>query len=200
MSLSLFLEDFGTAPIDEAAAINELDVEKEKLHSFEKGYAAGWEDASQAHGAHLEALSAHVQKALMDLDATRVDAARAHSLAAEKMLSTLLDTITPTVLKNTLPGHILSLMTTAVEQSSTQSIIVHVPPNDVEEIRKFLADASEIPHQVIAEASLQSGQACLGLGDTEEQIDLAGLLTEINAALAEFFHMIKEDSTHDGPS
>ncbi len=200
MSLSLFLEDFGTIAEEDGASISELDVEKEKLQSFEKGYAAGWEDASNAHSTHANRLSEHVQKVLADLDATRVDAAKAHSLAAEKMLSALLDTITPTILKNALPGHILSLMKTAVAQSSTQSITVHVPPADVDEIRKFLEGASEIPYQVFAEPDLQPGQACLGFGDVEEQIDLAGLLTEIDAALAEFFHMIKEDATHDGPS
>ena len=197
MPRPLHLEDFGSNLHEFVPeTIDGSHLESERLAAFDKGYAAGWDDATKA--AEQEAKSAQdaARTNLQDLGFTFHEA-RAHvMLGMTPLLKSIVAQILPTLLRDTIGARILEELETLTEEASDTPIDLFVPEGDLPAMEAALADVTTLPISIREEASLEHGQLYLRLGESERQIDLAALGTRITDALTALDTLNKDVLKH----
>ena len=188
MSRALVLEDFDrtVAPSEAAAGMAaDIDLEDERLRSFEKGYSAGWEDAARAHREEQDRISAEFGRALQEMSFTFHEAQSALMQEAESVLSGLVEAVLPEALQPSL-GAMIRERALAVAQQTGVTVEVVVAPENVPRVESLAAERPSPPLRVLGEPSLGAGQAFLRFGAAEEKIDLDAALADLREAVSRF--------------
>ncbi len=180
----LKLEDFGLhsgpAPVE---TVDGERLEAEKLASFDKGYAAGWEDATAAaERARAEGAEAALAQ-LQDLSFTYHEA-RAHVLRSVlPLIEAVADKVVPTVLRETLGARLAELVEAHAEEAATAEVEILTAPGEAAALREALDGRAGFPVAVREEEGLDPGLHHVRLGRVERELDLAGLERGLRDAL-----------------
>ncbi len=179
------LEDFGAfaGPVPVETVDGER-LEAEKLEAFDKGFAAGWEDATaaceQAASESAEAALARLQ----DLSFTFHEA-RAHVLRSVLPLARAIAAqVVPKTLHATLGARLTEIMEKTVAEAATAEVELLVAPGESAGIEAALAGRVSFPVTVREEAGLATGTVHLRVGRSETEIDLAGFERTLTEALS----------------
>lgn len=156
------------------------DMEEERLAAFEKGYRAGWDDASAAHSEEQGRIAADLARNLQDLSFTYHEAHAAMQRETADLLRSMLDRVLPSAMHAALAETILARVGDALGAGATPVEIV-VAPGNVARVEALVADRPAPPLRLRAEPSLGDGQAFLRLGSAEERVDYDGLMAELAA-------------------
>lgn len=180
----LKLEDFGlfAGPVP-VETIDGDRLEAEKLASFDKGYAAGWEDASTAaERTQAEGAEAALSR-LQDLSFTYHEA-RAHVLRSVlPLIEAVADKVVPAVLRETLGVRLTALVEAHAEEAATAEIEILAAPGEAADLRAVLDGRVGFPLAVREDEGLASGLHHVRLGRVERELDLAGLERGLRDAL-----------------
>ncbi|MCA8878633.1 MAG: flagellar biosynthesis protein [Rhodobacteraceae bacterium] len=193
MGRTLVLEDFG-GPLDAltAAGRGAALPEEQRLAAFEDGYQAGWDDAARALSESHQKLSADLAQNLGDLAFTFHEA-RAHVLkGVEPLLRQMVSRILPDVARHALPGLVVEMLDDMVKTSASAPVILKVSPESRAEIEAVLPTKPGFPLEVREEPTLAEGQVFIRTGEVEQAVDLTAALTEIEAAVDDFFNLNDE--------
>lgn len=172
----LILEDFGLhagpAPVE---TVDGERLEAEKLAAFDKGYAAGWEDATAAsERAQAECSDAALAR-LQDLSFTYHEA-RAHVLRSVlPLIRAVADKVVPTLLRETLGVRLAELVQAHAEEAVWSEVEILAAPGEAEALRAALEGRVGFPLVVREEESLAPGLHHVRLGRVERELDLSGL-------------------------
>lgn len=163
--------------------------EREKLDSFERGYKAGWDDATTAQHQDQSRISSDLESSLNDLAFTFHEA-RSHVLnGVEPLLRELVKKIFPRFAQDRLPVLIKEHIATALAEVTERPIILCVSPKSRAAVESALPLDPGFPITVKEEPTLSDGQVFLNLGATEEVLDLDEVLSSVNAAISDFFEI-----------
>jgi flagellar assembly protein FliH len=208
----LALDDFGhgAAPWDAAGTpagasepgrpapgVAAVDLEEERLASYENGYSAGWEDASKAHAEEQGHISAELARNLQDLSFTFHEAQAALVQDMEAILSGIVERVLPLALRPAIAELVVS-RALEVAREPGQLVEIVVAPENVARVETLCHGRPTPPLRVTAEPSLGAGQAFVRFAACEEKIDLDAILDEMGFAMGRA--LCREDAPLSGPA
>lgn len=152
------------------------------LASFDKGYAAGWEDATAAARTETERADTSMINNLEDLGFTYHEA-RAHVMRSlTPLLNGMLSKLLPRLIRDSLGARILEEIDSVADRSADSPIELMVPPGDAAQLREIAKRITGLPINVVAEETVPEGQVFLRIGQVEREIDLSGPIANIQKA------------------
>ncbi|MFV2037798.1 MAG: flagellar biosynthesis protein [Paracoccaceae bacterium] len=159
------------------------DDESAGNNSFEQGYKAGWDDASQASASDQSKISAEFSRNLQDLGFTFFEA-RSHVMRSlEPLLSAMADTLLPELVSASMGQRIAEELLPLAETAADTPIEIVVSPASRAALEPLLAAATTVPLTLSEEPSLGEGQVHLRSGKMEKQIDLGGAVQRVSEVI-----------------
>lgn len=190
--MSIKLEVFQTASENvgqQTVVLNAMDVEESKLESYEKGYAAGWEDAAAAQAQDEQKASAELSRNFQTLSFTYLEA-KTHVLQALRpLLNALVGALLPELARETLAPTVLETLMPIAETLADAPITIVLNPQARVAVEVMLKDATGLPLHIIEEPSLGEGQVFLRVGDCETEVNLERAINDIAQAVRNFFEL-----------
>ena len=198
MSRRLKLDVFKAHDATEAEAdqVSAVVFEDARLAAYETGYSAGWEDAITAQADDQTRLHADFAQNLEALSFTYHEA-RGHVLRTlEPLLRDMVAKVLPDTARQALGQIVLdTLRPVAATLAATPVCIVLHPASRVL-VEPLLRAKGTFPFTIVEESSLGEMQAYLRLGDTEQRVDLDGVIASIATAVDSFFHIERQGQAH----
>ena len=171
----------------QATLMGDAQVAEMKLHSYEQGYQAGWDDALGAQNDDITRLRTELGRNLAEMALSYRDARR-HILAAlEPLLDEMVAKVLPAIAHQAIGPMILEELRPAIEPLAATPVTIRTAPANVGMVEALLSQKTELPVEVVAEPTLGLGQAFLKTGAGEVQIDLDGVVEAIGAAVKAYF-------------
>jgi flagellar assembly protein FliH len=194
MARHLQLETFDLPDIAERLPEGlQAEVEDLRLNAYEQGYAAGWDDALAAQNSEITRLRSDLGRNLVEMSLSYRDARRHVLGTLEPLLRDMVCKVLPTIAHATLGQIILEQLNPVAESLSSGPVIVKTSPANRDSVDALLTKQTGLPIRVVAEPTLGEGQAFVKLADTEEHVDLDGMITAIAEAVTAFFRTEKDE-------
>ena len=192
-SLSVYLEDFGTPALANAAhSVSDETLETERLESFDKGYRAGWDDAIKAKTDEGTQLADGVIQNLQDLSFTYHDVHAQILSNIGPLFDEILNKILPSLARDTLGAHVADQLTRIARDMGPVQIEIAVAPGAAERVSQLVnGAATSLPIKVVEAADVPEGRADMRLGRKEISIDLSDVTAQITQAV----HAVLHDQT-----
>jgi flagellar assembly protein FliH len=198
--MRLQLEVFESSDASTETPVMTLDTmafEEAKLTAYDKGYRAGWDDAVQAQSDGQDAISAELARNLKTLGFTFQEA-RGHVLQSLRpLLHEMVARLLPEIARDTIAPIALQVLMPLADAAADAPMELVIHPSARVAITHLLAATDTLPLTLIDEPSLGEGQAFLRLSGSETQIDLDGAITDISAAIRNFYDL-PERMSQDG--
>ncbi|ANT60326.1 ABC transporter ATP-binding protein [Salipiger sp. CCB-MM3] len=196
--LRFYLDDFAASPPQQGtpAAPDEVQMESAKLESFDTGYRAGWDDAIKAQSEDQGRIASDFAQNLQDLSFTYTEAYRQLLESVTPLLEEMLRALLPAMLRDTLGLHLHAQLSAMAQQIAKREVVITVAPGATEQVAPLLEQDFGFPLRLQEDAALAEGQADLRFGETEQQIDLSGMLQEVTQAVEGFAHDTRREAAH----
>ncbi|NTT86660.1 FliH/SctL family protein [Tabrizicola fusiformis] len=195
--MALRLEVFETAAETDRPDVLVTDtghLEEAKLASFEAGYSAGWEDAAAALSEEQNRIRADLARNLQGLAFTYHEA-RDHVLRAlEPLLKEMVARLLPTLARETLGQLVVETLRPMAAERAGAPLTLVINPVSRRAVELVLAENAGLPLEIEEEPSLGEGQAYLRFATSETRIDLDRAITEIIAAVRDFFALSRKEA------
>lgn len=203
MTGSLTLEEFGgSRPAQGAGADRPMsrdDVDAAERAAYERGYAAGWDDAVKAEQETHAHISAELARNLQDLGFTFHEA-RMHVMhSIEPFLHELLAKFLPALAQEAVGPMVQEVLMPMVEEATDMPIDLAVPVGSADLVAPFVAEVTAVPVRVVEEPSLTDGQAILRSGRIETRIDLSEATERIIQAFQDLYAQTRRNEPNERP-
>ncbi len=179
------LEDFDAAmaPQQQPRPISEAEVDEIRRAAYENGFHAGAADAIAAAEADAARLSEELLATLQELSFGFHEAS-AHLMAnVTPVLKTMLDTVLPRRMAETVGHTILETVEPLIEEAAGIPVRLLVSPGEAPTIRTIIGESADVPFVIVEDPALGRGRAHLKIGAVERHIDVSGVLDRISAAV-----------------
>lgn len=194
MSQLLALEEFSAfqiSGVEDFAAHSEFGPEQNQENldtvAFEKGYKAGWDDASSAEENDQIRISTEFARNLQDLGFTYHEA-RNHVLKSlENLLLELVKKILPELAFETLGLTIVEEINSMAKVAADIPLQIVVSPLTRPTIEPMLDGFSTVALELIEEPSLNQGQVFLRAGQAEKHLDFSRVFEVTSTALTAMY-------------
>lgn len=198
MSIAHLLADFSPLAerLDPAAPDDDEAVETTKLHAFESGYSAGWDDAVASKEAERGNVSADLAQNLRDLSFTYHEAHGNIVSSMRPLIESLVGTVLPQSARAALVPVIAEQIADMTRNRIGRSVNITVAPENDDAVQGLLTQDFGIPLAVRTDPDLGGGQVQIRFGETERQIDLDAVLKLAKRAVGDFFAEHQKDQKH----
>ena len=198
MSIAHLLEDFTLqANGGQLHVLDEDALEEQRLASFDQGYSAGWEDATQAQESSRGQVSDDLARSLEDMSFTYHEAVQWMAQSLEPMFQSLTKVVLPEAMDRGFAARLAEELTDMARTQIGQPMQVFVPEGRAAEVEGMIPDAISSPVQVVEDASLDLGQARLKVGISQREVDCSGVLAAIDQAFQAYVFQAKEAVNHE---
>ncbi|KUJ76495.1 ABC transporter ATP-binding protein [Ruegeria marisrubri] len=199
MPIAHLLEHFDADPRGGVTVhpMSEEALEEERLAAFERGYAAGWEDALSAQQVSRNRIEASLAETLETLSFTYHEALHRMTLSLEPLFHSLVKIALPQMLEQGFGQQIVTQLKEMAGDQMAQPVELVVPPGVGGELQPLLEREFSMPVQLIEDAALLPGQAGLRVGTAECEVDCRALLAAIDEAFDAFLYQAKEGALHE---
>jgi flagellar assembly protein FliH len=198
MLLRDVLEDFGgtVRAATPGQTISDIDLEGQKLESFEEGYKAGWDDAIKAQSDDQTRIASDFAQNLQDLSFTYHEAYSQVLGAMTPLLEEIVHALLPTLARDALGLHIIEQLQAQSRAIGALEVEIVVSPLDRAAVTALLGRDFGFPLVITHSDTMGEGQADIRFGETEQQIDLTGILDSIDEAVKGFTQETKRNIAH----
>lgn len=195
--MTLALEDFGGfAGLTRVTAVDPERLEAEKLDAFDKGYTAGWDDATEAANRQAESTGHSIRARLEELSFTYHEA-RAHVMQSlTPLLEAVASTALPELVRQSLGQRLIEVVEDLAGEAADAPVTIHVSPADLDAIEAALAGPSRFPYRVAPDPDLAPDTIHVRLGDSGRLIDTQAAAARLTDALAALDTLNKEILSH----
>lgn len=187
MSISHLLEDFGAFARGKPVSLTDVSLEEQRLEAFEKGYQAGWDDSAKAGEDDTRRVSVDFAQNLQELSVTYHEAYSAVLASLRPLLEQITQTLLPDLMRETLGAQLVEQVHDMARDLGPQPIELVTSPANATTLESVLGDDPAMPVTVIEETSMGEGQVFVRFGTQEREIDLSGVLRDINKTMTGFF-------------
>lgn len=204
MSARLTLEDFGTTPAEiqqtepgqPAHSIDPAELEGKRLEGYEAGYKAGWDDATRSMTQEAERVEAEFARNLEDLGFTFQEA-RSHVLSSlEPLLNAMVNVVLPKVVQDAIAQVVAEEIVPMAATAADNPIQVLVAPGIRGALEQLLESSTNVPFELIEQATLPEGQIYLRSPVSEKQIDMSGALERMRDAVGALYDINEKAFNH----
>lgn len=175
----------------------QTEVEDLRLNAYEQGYSAGWDDALAAQNTDITRLRSDLGHSLLTMSLNYRDARRHVLGALEPLLQDMVHKVLPTIAHAALGQIILEQLAPVADSLSSAPVVVKTSPANRESVDALLTKQTDLPIRVDSDPMLGEGQAFLKFADTEEHVDLDGMIATIAEAITAFFQIEKDEDASD---
>ena len=190
--LEVFPNDDPVTP-DDVVIISKTELEDTRLVAFDKGYAAGWDDAVGAQNDDATRLKSEVARSVLTM-AFGFQEARAHLLKSlAPLIAAMVGKLLPDVARASLAPMVLHQLMPMAEVLTDTPVTILLHPRAREAMEALLRNAPGLPVTLVEDRNLGEGQVYLKSPNTETLIDLDRATTDITAAIRGFFELTQED-------
>jgi flagellar biosynthesis/type III secretory pathway protein FliH len=190
--LEVFPNDDPVNP-DDVVIISKTELEDTRLIAFDKGYAAGWDDAVGAQSDDAARLKSEVARSVQAM-AFGFQEARAHLLKSlAPLIAAMVGKLLPDVARASLAPMVLDQLMPMAEVLTDTPVTILLHPRARENIEALLLGAPGLPVTLVEDRNLGEGQVYLKSPTVEILIDLDRATTDITAAIRGFFELTEED-------
>ena len=190
--LEVFPNDDPVNP-DDVVIISKTLLEDIRLIAFDKGYAAGWDDAVGAQNDDAARLKSEVARSVQAM-AFGFQEARAHLLKSlAPLIAAMVGKLLPDVARASLGPIVLDQLMPMAEVLTDTPVTILLHPRARENIEALLLGAPGLPVTLVEDRNLGEGQVYLKSPEVETLIDLDRATADITAAIRGFFELTQED-------
>jgi hypothetical protein len=184
-------------PASDIVVLGKMELEETRLSAFDKGYAAGWEDAQTALTSDRSRMEADVGRNLQGLGFTFQEA-RMHILRGLRpLLSAMMGRLLPEIARETLGELILEVLMPRAETALDTPVTIVTHPRARPFLAGLLEQAQGLPLTVVEDASVGQGQVFLRFQTGEETlIDLDRAIGQIMTTVRDFFAQTDEERAY----
>jgi flagellar assembly protein FliH len=184
-------------PASDIVVLGKMELEETRLSAFDKGYAAGWEDATAALTTDRSRMEAELGRNLQALGFTFQEA-RVHLLRGLKpLLTTMIGRLLPEMARETLCALILEQLMPHAEAAVDAPVSIIAHPRARPFLEGILTQAQGLPLKIAEDADLPQGQVFLRFaGGDETLIDLDRAIGQIMATVRDFFAHTDEERAY----
>ncbi len=199
MSILHLLEDFtNTDPAETATLLmSSLELEEQRLAAFEKGYAAGWDDAVSADAQSRARLSEVLTQNLRDTVFSYHEAMAQMQRALIPLFDAISEQLLPGLIEAGLPMRLAPALQDIATDAMARPLVLSVPRGTETSISPLLPTEIGIEMVVEDDDTLTEGQVRLHLDDGGIDIDLTTLASEMRDAFAAFAFETRKEMTRD---
>lgn len=194
--MRLKLEVFEPASPALARAEAEAATEELRLAAFEKGYSAGWEDASAADAGEQHRLRNEIAHQLQELAFTYHEARALVLRELEPLLRAMAELVLPRVAHEALVPLIGEAIGDIAAERSDAPLRLRLSPSDAEALGEVLRLQSQLPLELVADDTLAPGQVWLRTETRETTFDIDAACRRIGDAVRNHFHIEPEARQH----
>ena len=197
--LAEVLEDFGSAvatPATPAALHDDGAIEAARLEGFDTGYRAGWDDAIKTQNDDHARIASDFAQNLQDLSFTYHEAYSQVLNGISPLLEDVVGKLLPGTLRDTLGLHISDQLGAMAREIGALEVQIAVAPGNAETVTPLIEQDFGFPLTLVEDDTLPDGQADIRFGETEKQIDLSGLLSDVAQAVQGFVHDNRRKNSH----
>jgi flagellar biosynthesis/type III secretory pathway protein FliH len=190
--LEVFPNDDPINP-DDVVIISKTELEDTRLIAFDRGYAAGWDDAVGAQNDDAARLKSEVARSVQAM-AFGFQEARAHLLKSlAPLIAAMVGKLLPDVARAALAPMVLDQVMPMAEVLTDAPVTILLHPRAREHIEALLLGAPGLPVTLVEDRNLGEGQVYLKSPGTETVIDLDRATADITAAIRGFFELTEGD-------
>lgn len=190
--LEVFPNDDPVNPQD-VVIVSKTELEDVRLLAFDKGYAAGWDDAVGAQNDDAARLKAEVSRSVQSMSFAFQEA-RAHLLKSlAPLIAAMVGKLLPDVARAALAPMVLEQLMPMAEVLADTPVTILLHPRARDIIEAHLLGVPSLPVALIEDRNLGEGQVYLKTATTETLIDLDRATADITAAISGFFELTAED-------
>lgn len=184
-------------PASDIVVLGKVELEETRLAAFDKGYAAGWDDATVAAQSDRSRMEEEVARNLQSLGFTFQEA-RMHLLRGLRpLLTAIISRLLPTLGRELLCDHILEVLMPRAEAALETPVDLHVHPKSRRHLEDFAAKAKGLAVNVVEDAALPEGQVYLRFANGEETlIDIDRAIQQIMVVVNSFFDYPEQERKH----
>ncbi len=184
-------------PASDIVVLGKVELEETRLAAFDKGYAAGWDDATTATNTDRSKVEDEVARNLQALGFTFQEA-RMHLLRGLRpLLTTMMGRLLPALGRDLLADHILDILMPRAEAVLEAPVRVHVNPRTRRHLESLAIKAKGLTLKVIEEAGLPDGQVFLRFENGDETlIDTDRAVQQIMTVVHSFFDQAEQERKH----
>lgn len=174
-------EDFAHGPLPYAQKGGPAD---DALASFDKGYKAGWDDASKAHGDSQSKASSVLTRNLEALEFTLIESRGMVLASISPVLREIAETLLPGLAAQALQAQLICELEALVTRAMPDTINIDVSPADKAAVKALLASEDAFEKVTVSvRDTLGDGQVNVSCEDVTKRIDVPAALKEIEEAL-----------------
>lgn len=190
--LEVFANDDPINP-DDIVITSKTEIEETRLTAFDKGYAAGWDDAVGAQSDDAARLKAEVARSVQAM-AFGFQEARAHLLKSlAPLIAAMVGKLLPDVARASLAPMVLDRIMPLAETLTDAPITILLHPRARDAVEALLTLAPGLPVSLVEDRNLGEGQVYLKSTADETLIDLDRATADITAAIRGFFELSEQD-------
>ena len=188
--MSMFkLEEFNTCIVsdDPKLALN-TSLEEHRLEAFEQGYKAGWDDAAAAQSDDQARIAADFARNLQELSFTYHQARGQILGSLEPLLKEMVSKILPKLANDSLPQTIIDEVLSIAKTQTDAGVEIVISPSNRPALEQLIEETQDtFQITIIEEPSMADGLAYLRFAETEKQIDLSNVLTNLAHSVDGYF-------------
>lgn len=194
--MRLKLEVFEPTNFASARVEAEEEMEEIRLAAFEKGYAAGWEDATTAETGNQRRLRAEIGHQLQELAFTFHEARALVLRDLEPLLRAMAEVVLPRVAHDSLAPLVAEAIAELAQGRADVPVTLRLCPQDAEAMGDVLKLQSSAPLELLPDDTLAPGQIWLRAEQREARIDIDAACRHIGEAVRNHFHIEPEARQH----
>ena len=189
---ALRLEDFAGNP---AEPTNETH-ERDRLATFETGYREGWEDAIKDAVETRDRIRRTLSARLEDLSFTYHEARTGLLAQLDDVVAAIADAVMPRLSSEGFAARLAAAIRDEVGDEAPGPIELRVCEADLPAVREVLDVPDALPVELIADRTLEAGQAVFAFGPSRRKIDHTRLAETASRILRESLATPPERTAH----
>ncbi len=166
---------------------SDLQIQEEKLESFEDGYKSGWDDAVAAQQEENLSISKELGNKIQEISFTYHEARSALSRELREIIEPVLNSLFPMIAKETLPSHIAEQVSKLASDALHQEIEIVTSSSSAIHLNRLCESVIEPPFVLVPDENLLDEQIFVRVGRHEREIDFDSWISEIHCTLEAFF-------------
>ncbi|MBK5934067.1 flagellar assembly protein FliH [Rhodovulum imhoffii] len=194
MSSRLRLESFDGVPPDAPGPAE--DTGALRTAAYEEGYSAGWDDAIAREAAERTRIGTDFAKTLQEMAFSYHEARSSVIQALSPLLQAMAERILPQAAQARFAETVLEAATDLAACVANRPVEIRVAPENLEALERLLPPDPPLPVTVTEDATLGPGQAWIGGPETEREVDIDTVLTELSKAVDDFLYLEQETRPH----